>query len=93
MDTPKLHALAVACHNGACNVPALIRALAATINEIPRGRIAESVELKIILGQLSFLAGDSLGPNERALTHFRKAVDGCIAGGQERTAEITSVDH
>jgi hypothetical protein len=77
MDTPKLHALAVACHNGACNLPALARALAATIDEIPRGRITESVDLKIILGQLSFLAGDSLGPSEQALADFRQAVDHC----------------
>ncbi len=66
----KLRELAEACHNGACNPHGIINALPDAMKEIPFGRARESVELKIILGQLSFLVGESLGPSMEALQEF-----------------------
>ena len=74
--TPELHKLALACWDGACNVRGIVRELAAVINEIPGGQYRDSVDLKIIVGQLSFLVGETLGPSERAIADFRKEVDG-----------------
>ena len=73
---PELHKLALACWDGACNVRGIVRELAGVINEIPAGQCRDSVDLKIIVGQLSFLVGETLGPSERAIADFRKAVDG-----------------
>jgi hypothetical protein len=70
--TPDLNRLARACYNGACNIRGLVRSLNESLGEIPPGREKESVDLKIILGQLSFLAGDNLGPSEMALEQFRQ---------------------
>jgi hypothetical protein len=46
------------------------------IGEIPPGRCKESLDLKIILGQLSFLVGESLGPSEHATSEFAKTLEG-----------------
>jgi hypothetical protein len=59
VNTPNLHTLARACWNGACNPLGIIRSLAEAIGEIPPGHFKESLDLKIILGQLSFLVGES----------------------------------
>ena len=71
MNTPRLHCLAQACWQGACNPHAIIRSLAENIAEISPGRCRESLDLKIILGQLSFLVGESLGPQEDTCARFR----------------------
>ena len=71
MNTPNLHRLAHACWHGACNPHGIIRSLAENIGEIPPGKCPESLDLKIILGQLSFLVGKSLGPREETCTEFR----------------------
>jgi len=63
-----LRELAHACHQGACNPQGIINSLAESIKEIPQGRCKESTELKIIVGHLSFLLGESLGPTEKALS-------------------------
>lgn len=72
MNTPKLHSLAEACWQGACNPHGIIRSLAESIGEIPPGKCGESLDLKIVLGQLSFLVGESLGPTEATCAEFRK---------------------
>src|ERR1041384_122562 len=78
MNSPNLHLLAQACWQGACNPHGIIRSLAETIGEIPPGRRRESVDLKIILGQLSFLLGENYGPTARngslALEGFSKVL-------------------
>jgi len=71
MNTPGLHSLAQACWQGACNPHGIIRSLAANIGEIPPGQCGDSLDLKIILGQLSFLVGESLGPREETCAQFR----------------------
>jgi hypothetical protein len=72
MNTPQLHRLARACFHGACNPHGIIRSLAEHIGEIPPGACRESLDLKIILGQLSFLVGESLGPQEETCAEFRE---------------------
>jgi hypothetical protein len=76
VNTPNLHTLARACWNGASNPLGIIRSLAEAIGEIPPGYCKESLDLKIILGQLSFLVGESLGPSEQAATEFAKTLEG-----------------
>ena len=69
-DTPNLHRLAQACWQRACNPHGIIRSLPEHIGEIPPGRCCESLDLRIIVGQLSFLAGESLGPREETCAEF-----------------------
>ena len=59
----KLRELALACQAGACNPHGLIRSLGEAISEVPFGQARNSVELKYVLGHLSFLVGESLGPS------------------------------
>ena len=73
MNTPDLHRLAQACWQGACNPHGIIRSLGENIGEIPPGKCRESLDLKIILGQLSFLVGESLGPREETCADFRES--------------------
>jgi hypothetical protein len=67
MNTPKLHELAVACKYGAYNPHGIIRSLSEAIKEVPHGKCPESADLKMIVGQLSFLLGETLGPSEQAM--------------------------
>jgi hypothetical protein len=73
MNTPNLHRLAHACWQGACNPHGIIRSLAEAIGEIPPGKYRESLNLKIILAQLSFLVGETLGPREETCAEFRES--------------------
>ena len=91
-NTPKLHELALACYNGACNVCGIVNGLAGAVEELTPGTARDSVDLKIILGQLSFLVGESLGPSDGALVDFRKAVGGGNFAGVDQVAENASVD-
>jgi len=70
--TTKLHELAIVCWNGACNPAGIIRGLAECIGEVPAGQYRQSVDLKIIVGQLSFLLGESLGPSVEVGEAFTK---------------------
>jgi len=70
MDTPKLHELVVACKYGAHNPHGIIRSLGEAINEVPHGKCPESADLKMIIGQLSFLLGENLGPSEQTIKLF-----------------------
>ena len=83
MNKDKLHDLAHHCNNGACNVQGLLRGLALALfpdtqalgsihQECADGKAKDSVALKIILGQLSFLIGESLGPTSEALDAWNK---------------------
>jgi hypothetical protein len=72
MNTPELHKLALACSQGASNVRAIVRELSSVLDEIPRGQYRDSLDLKIVIGQLSYLVGDSLGPNATTIKHFRQ---------------------
>jgi len=72
MNTPELHKLAVHCYDGACNLRAIARELAAVIGEVRPGEEKQSVDLKMVLGQCSFLVGESLGPTMETLEEFEE---------------------
>jgi len=69
----KLKELASACHNGACNPSGIIRVLGEAIRGEPPGRLSENVELKIIIGQLSYLLGESAGPTAETIEAYEEA--------------------
>jgi hypothetical protein len=76
MNTPELHKLAVHCHNGACNLRAIVRELSAVLVEVPAGKETQCVDLKIVVGHCSFLVGESLGPTAGTLERFEKRLKG-----------------
>jgi hypothetical protein len=57
--------------NGACNPHGIIHSLGEAINEVPHGKCRESTDLKIIIGQLSFLLGESEGPTPQTAREFK----------------------
>jgi len=57
-----LKELAAGCNNGACNPHGIINSLAKAMSDVPFGQARDSIELKIVIGQLSFLLGESAGP-------------------------------
>jgi hypothetical protein len=67
---PELARLAEACHNGACNAFALVRAFGQAIGELPTHEAREHPAVKLCLGQLSYLCGESLGPTFEALHNY-----------------------
>ena len=76
MSTPELHKLAVYCHNGASNLLAVVRELSAVIGEVPPGQERQCVDLKIVVGHLSFLVGESPGPTVETLERFEEQLKG-----------------
>lgn len=64
--SPLLTDLADACNNGACNMGGIIRSLGKAIDEVQFGHAQVHPALKVILGQLSFLCGESIGPSTEA---------------------------
>jgi hypothetical protein len=70
MNTPNLHRLAEACWQGDCNPHGIIRSLSEHIAEKPPGQCREPLDSKIILGQLSFLVGESLGAGQGTCAEF-----------------------
>ena len=72
----RLRELADACYHGACNPHGIINSLPEAIREIPPGCCKDSVELKIIVGQISYLLGESLGPTEQAIASYRDLTKG-----------------
>lgn len=69
---PKLAELADACNTGACNSYALIKHLGERVAELQFGEVRGHPAIKIILGQLSYLAGESLGPTYEAHDAYEK---------------------
>ena len=68
---PKLAELAAACNAGACNFGALSRALGTCIDELPHGQASCHPAIKVILGQLTYLADETLGPSFEALNDYQ----------------------
>ena len=78
-DPQELIDLARHCHNGACNVYALIQDLSNLVHpeiwtdwqldyEDSFSKVLQrSLSVKMIVGQISFLLGESLGPSEEVL--------------------------
>lgn len=67
---PKLAELAAACNAGACNFGALSRVFGTCIDELPHGQASRHPAIKIILGQLTYLADESTGPSFEALDDY-----------------------
>jgi hypothetical protein len=70
MSDKKLVELADGCNNGACNVGGLLRSFSKAIDEMGDLPLREHPALPIILGQLSYLIGESAGPTEFALNNY-----------------------
>lgn len=64
--------LAQVCHNGACNPLAIINSLASGIQGMRQDEVRKSVQVKYIIGQLSFLLGESIGPSEATFEAYVK---------------------
>jgi len=68
----KLISLAQACWNGACNPHGIINSLPEAMREIEPGTAKQNVPLKIIIGQIAFLIGESIGPSDEAVSAWQK---------------------
>ena len=66
----ELKKLAIESYNGACNVKALIDRLSEATKEMGQHEIRASDEVKVIVGQISFLIGESLGPSDDAMVRI-----------------------
>ncbi len=66
----KLHLLALHCHNGACNVRGILGGLAEALDEVNPGTVKDNVDLKVIVGQVSYLLNEGPGPREETLRAF-----------------------
>jgi hypothetical protein len=69
---PLLKELANACNNGACNSVAIIRYLSDATKELQPFEVKNHPAVKIVLGQLSFLADESIGPSSEAMKEWDK---------------------
>ena len=77
-EPQSLRLLAVACHNGACNPVGLLNSLADALKETPsehwRVGGACHLDLKYVLGHVSYLLGESLGPSDRTVQDFARCI-------------------
>jgi hypothetical protein len=69
----QLTSLADHCLNGACNPLAIINGLARGCDGLNQPQIRESLAVKIIVGQLSYLLGESLGPTSETIQAYQDA--------------------
>lgn len=66
----KMTELAAHCNNGACNILSILNSLAEAHREIELWNAKDCVELKIIIGHLGFLLGETIGPSLEAVEAF-----------------------
>ena len=71
---PSLHEIALACHNGASNHVGLLNSLAEVLKETPASLWRGSLDLKYVIGHISFLLGESLGPSEATVRKFSMSI-------------------
>lgn len=69
-EMPGLTSLADACLHGACNVSGIAISFGECIAEAGPEKTSHPA-VKIVVGQLSFLLGESLGPREETIEAFR----------------------
>ena len=62
--------LADACNSGASNMGGLLRSLSKAIDPLPFGTVRDNPAIKCILGHLSYLCQESLGPTSEALNAY-----------------------
>lgn len=70
-----LEELADGCLAGACNSYAIVQDLASALRECPGTSGVHTAAYKVVLGHLSFLAGESLGPSKEALDAYREGAE------------------
>jgi hypothetical protein len=75
-QAPQLANLAEACNHGACNVRAIARSLSDCMNEVPFGEERCHPAIAIVIGQISYLCGESTGPTEQALAAYNEWTGG-----------------
>jgi hypothetical protein len=84
-SAPLLDRLAVGCHNGACNVKALINDLAKGMSEefpYAGDRMKEDPRIKYIVAHIAFLLGQAAGPDDDTFQVIKKMAE-------EATATVT----
>jgi hypothetical protein len=69
-DAPKLARLAKGCHDGACNIYALIREFGEAITELPVHDVQHHCAVQYIIGHISFLLGESIGPSSECYENY-----------------------
>lgn len=74
-NAPKLRELAKHANNGACNPLALIHGLSEAVMKISQQECRDSIEVRIILGQITFLLGESAGPTSEAMKAYYDATN------------------
>ena len=72
---PSLHEIALACHNGASNHVGLLNSLADVLKETPTDLWRGNLDLKYVIGHISFLLGESLGPSEATVRKFSERIE------------------
>ena len=88
MSANRLPRIAEYCMNGACNVRALIQALAeATAREPMSCCLPDNHDLKIIIGHISYLIGESAGPTPEAVDNYLQEREDARSG---KDATITT---
>lgn len=75
-ECPKLAELAEGCNHGMSNSYALIRCLGEAVGELGPGQVREHPAVKCIVGHLSYLIGESLGPTSEALEACERWMEG-----------------
>ena len=81
MSANTLPRIAEYCMNGACNVRALIKALAeATAQEPTSCHLPDNNDLKIIIGHISYLIGESAGPTHEAVDNYLEQRENACSG-------------
>lgn len=75
-EAPQLKALADACLDGACNPSGIINSLALAVRELQPAQVSRHPAIKIIIGQLSYLAGESAGPTADAIAQYNAWIGG-----------------
>ena len=71
-ECPRLAELAEGCNNGMSNSYALIRCLGEAVQELGPGEVRDHPAVKCIVGHLSYLIGESLGPTFKAMESHEK---------------------
>lgn len=71
-EAPQLRVLAAACNEGACNPKGIINSLALAMPELRAEEVGRHPAVKIIIGQLGFLCGESLGPTAQAIEQYEE---------------------
>jgi hypothetical protein len=75
MSAKQLHDLARACHNGACNPRAVLVSLGDAIREAGLVNIKDNLDVKYVVGHVSFLLGESLGPSQQVVEEFSRKLE------------------